>query len=125
MAHEKEEVVIPAPRPVVPDDALREAPLALELDSELDEDRLPEDEGPFLEPKVPAQVRRLAAEVIAGLDDRGTRLRIDGAEDPLTSVANTANGVIRTADGRRVRRGGGLRPTKRRARKVAQMNLWE
>ncbi len=31
---------------------------------------------------------------------------LDGAADPLTSVANTANGTIRTPDGKRVKRNG-------------------
>ena len=34
---------------------------------------------------------------------------LDGTDDPLTSVANTANGTIRTADGKRVKRDGAPR----------------
>ncbi|UCE58601.1 MAG: site-specific DNA-methyltransferase [Phycisphaerales bacterium] len=51
---------------------------------------------------------------------------IDGVEDPLSSVPNTANGTIRTEDGKRVKRNG---TPKRRAtsRKVesGQANLWD
>ncbi len=33
---------------------------------------------------------------------------LDGVDDPLTSVANTANGVVRTSDGRRVKGNGAV-----------------
>ncbi len=49
---------------------------------------------------------------------------LDGAEDPLTSVVSTANGTIRTADGKRVKRN---TPSTRRARDradIAQLGLW-
>ena len=49
-----------------------------------------------------------------------TRLRrikggdpLDGFENPLTTVANTANGISRTADGRRVKHNG--KPAKKAA----------
>ncbi len=50
---------------------------------------------------------------------------LDGVEDPLTSVANTANGTIRTADGKRVKRDGAPQPKPRRRKPVEQPSLWE
>ena len=50
---------------------------------------------------------------------------LDGAEDPLTSVPNTANGIVRTEDGQRVKRDG--KPRRRgRPRKIdiEQPELW-
>jgi len=70
------------------------------------------------------------------VDESRARLRrikpgdpLDGVEDPLSSVACTAEGIIRTADGKRVKRNGS---PKRRGRpkksepqaKLAQMDLW-
>ena len=49
---------------------------------------------------------------------------LDGAEDPLTSVANTANGIVRTADGKRVRPNAAPKPRGPRTKKVEQMRLW-
>jgi site-specific DNA-methyltransferase (adenine-specific) len=50
---------------------------------------------------------------------------LDGPENPLTSAPNTANGTIRTQDGRRVKRNG---PAKRRGRPrkvdIEQPELW-
>jgi len=55
---------------------------------------------------------------------------LDGAENPLTSVANTANGKVRTAEGKRVKRDGTSasqspgRKAKRSAVEQAQRGLW-
>ncbi len=50
---------------------------------------------------------------------------LDGAEDPLTSVANTANGTIRTADGKRVKRNGAAKRRGRPRKTAEQPTLWE
>jgi site-specific DNA-methyltransferase (adenine-specific) len=54
---------------------------------------------------------------------------LDGAENPLTSVASTDNGTIRTADGKRVKRNrNSPRPPRNRkgpAINEAQTTLWE
>ncbi|MFQ5591353.1 MAG: DNA-methyltransferase [Phycisphaerae bacterium] len=44
-----------------------------------------------------AQIRRRLSAIVPGD-------RLDGADDPLTSVADTANGTVRTRDGRRIKR---------------------
>lgn len=50
---------------------------------------------------------------------------LDGAENPLTSVPNTANGIVRTADGRRVKRGGAAKRRGRpRKADIEQPELW-
>ncbi len=54
---------------------------------------------------------------------------LDGAEDPLISVANTANGTIRTADGKRVKGNGkstkeSSKPTRRKPTEKEQLKLW-
>ena len=58
---------------------------------------------------------------------RTTRLGhpLDGFENPLTTVPNTASGTIRTADGKRVKGNG---PAKRRAHDtntITQSTLWD
>ncbi len=50
---------------------------------------------------------------------------LDGAEDPLTSVATAADGTIRAPDGRRVKRNGKPPRTTRLKKKVAQVGLWD
>ncbi|UCC32008.1 MAG: site-specific DNA-methyltransferase [Phycisphaerales bacterium] len=50
---------------------------------------------------------------------------LDGAEDPLTSVAATTEGTIRTPDGKRVKRDGSARRSTRRRKPSEQPTLWE
>ncbi|MGB2984664.1 MAG: site-specific DNA-methyltransferase [Phycisphaerae bacterium] len=50
---------------------------------------------------------------------------LDGVEDPLTSVAKTEDGIIRTPDGKRVKRDGSPKRRGRPRPKVDQMKLWE
>jgi site-specific DNA-methyltransferase (adenine-specific) len=50
---------------------------------------------------------------------------LDGPENPLTSAPNTANGTIRTEDGRRVKRNGpAKRPGRPRKVDIEQPELW-
>lgn len=49
---------------------------------------------------------------------------LDGFENPLTSVPDTASGTIRTAEGKRVRRAQASRPSREEAAATTQMELW-
>ena len=80
-------------------------------------------------PAVAKKLRRrylgidISKQYVAETKQRLERIRpgdpLDGAEDPLTSVANTANGKVHTADGRRVKRDG-TAPRRGRPQKTAK-----
>jgi len=70
----------------------------------------------------------ISEQYVAEIRARLSRIKpgdlLDGAEDPLTSVAATAEGTIRTPDGKRVKRNS---PSTRRGRAradIAQLGLW-
>ncbi len=50
---------------------------------------------------------------------------VDGPENPLTSVANTVSGTVRTADGRRVKHDGSSTRKTLRRKAFEQATLWE